>query len=298
MRWLYLFLYELKHAFIKIKRHFVLCLSSSMAVFVSIFLVACCLIVGFHVDSFSRNVESDVRIHVVLQTTVSDDQLPIIEEEIKNISNVNTVTFSSKDDELELMIEEKGKAFEMYRGEENPLANAYFVTVKDGSKIEKTVSQIEQIENVASCAYGGSSVTQLMKLMEKVRTVGYGVALLLVFLSLYLIHNTIKTTIYSQQSEIAIMKTVGATSTFIRLPFEIQGMFIGFVGSIATYFLVKIGYAKIYEIVGGKLFVNVLKLIEPSQMMHQMAWIILVLGIGIGWLASKLAVSKYVRKNR
>ena len=298
MRWIYLFFYELKHAFIKIKRHVVLCLSSSMAIFISIFLVAACLIIGFHVDSFSKNIESDVRIHVVLNTDISQDQIEDIQKEIQNISNVDKITFSSKDEELELMIQEKGEAFEMYRGENNPLANAFFVTVKDGSKIEQTSKEIEQLDVVSSCVYGGSSVTKMMEMLEKVRTIGYGVSILLIFLSLFLIHNTIRTTIYSQQSEIAIMRTVGATPSFIKIPFELQGMFIGFVGSLLTYLVIRAGYTKIYEITGGNLFVSILKLIEPETMMHQIGWILFALGIGIGWMASKLAVSKYVRKNR
>ena len=75
-------------------------------------------------------------------------------------------------------------------------------------------------------------------------------------------------------------------------------MFIGFVGSLLTYLLIRAGYTKIYEITGGNLFVSILKLIEPETMMHQIGWILFALGIGIGWMASKLAVSKYVRKNR
>ncbi|MGN1277121.1 MAG: permease-like cell division protein FtsX [Floccifex sp.] len=298
MKWLYLFLYEMKHAFIKIRRHGILCFSSAMAVFVSVFLVSICLIAGFHVDSFSHNIESDVRIHVVLQTDIDQSQIEEIQNQIQAISNVDTIEFSSKDDELELMIQEKGEAFELYRGEENPLAHAFFVTVKDGSQIEKTSREIENMEVVSSCVYGGSSVTQLMEMLQKVRKVGYGTALLLIFLSLYLIYNTIRTTIYSQQSEIAIMRTVGATQSFIKIPFELQGIFIGLLGSGLTFVLIYFGYQKIYEILGGNLFIRLLSLIEPSVLYQQIGWIILLLGIGIGWLASSMAVSKYVRKNR
>ena len=299
MRYFYKLLYELKHAFLQIKHHFMLCVSSISAIFVSMLLVSLFLIIGLHVNTFSHSIESDVRIHVVLTTDLVDDsQIQGIQEQIENIKNVDSVVFSSKDEELELMIEEKGDAFSVYRGEENPLANAFFVFVKDGTLIDDTANRIKKIEGVSDCAYGGGSVLSLMNLLNKVRYVGYGVVALLLALSLYLIYNTIRTTIYSQQDEIAIMTTVGATRRFVRIPYEIQGIVIGFVGSLLTYLLIQFIYAKVYTMVNGVLLVNVLKLIEPDVLSQFMCMVILLTGTVLGWIASFLAVSKYIRMNR
>lgn len=292
-------LYELKYAFIGIKRHLLLCLSAISAITISLFLMAAFLVVGIHVDHFATNVQSDLSIHVILdQDIVEDDQIDAIEDQILELSNVDSIEFSDKENELELMIDEKGDAFSIYKGEENPLSNAFFVYVQDEKQIQDTSEQIEQIEGVSSSAYGGSSVTQLINLLDMVRKVGYGVILLLLILSIYLIFNTIRTTIFSRQEEIIIMRQVGGTNAFIKRPFEVQGVLIGLFGSLLPVATLHFGYAKLYEVLEGQLFSNLFSLIEPNQIVWQVGLIITLIGLLIGGFASFWAVTKYLKVKR
>lgn len=292
-------LYELKYAFIGIKRHLLLCLSAISAITISLFLMAAFLVVGIHVDHFATNVQSDLSIHVILdQDIVEDDQINAIEDQILELSNVDSIEFSDKENELELMIDEKGDAFSIYKGEENPLSNAFFVYVQDEKHIQDTSEQIEQIEGVSSSAYGGSSVTQLINLLDMVRKVGYGVILLLLILSIYLIFNTIRTTIFSRQEEIIIMRQVGGTNAFIKRPFEVQGVLIGLFGSLLPVASLYFGYAKLYEVLEGQLFSNLFSLIEPNQIVWQVGLIITLIGLLIGGFASFWAVTKYLKVKR
>lgn len=292
-------LYELKYAFIGIKRHLLLCLSAISAITISLFLMAAFLVVGIHVDHFATNVQSDLSIHVILdQDIVEDDQIDAIENQILELSNVDSIEFSDKENELELMIDEKGDAFSIYKGEENPLSNAFFVYVQDEKHIQDTSEQIEQIEGVSSSAYGGSSVTQLINLLDMVRKVGYGVILLLLILSIYLIFNTIRTTIFSRQEEIIIMRQVGGTNAFIKRPFEVQGVLIGLFGSLLPVAALYFGYAKLYEVLEGQLFSNLFSLIEPNQIVWQVGLIITLIGLLIGGFASFWAVTKYLKVKR
>lgn len=292
-------LYELKYAFIGIKRHLLLCLSAISAITISLFLMAAFLVVGIHVDHFATNVQSDLSIHVILdQDIVEDDQINAIEDQILELSNVDSIEFSDKENELELMIDEKGDAFSIYKGEENPLSNAFFVYVQDEKHIQDTSEQIEQIEGVSSSAYGGSSVTQLINLLDMVRKVGYGVILLLLILSIYLIFNTIRTTIFSRQEEIIIMRQVGGTNAFIKRPFEVQGVLIGLFGSLLPVAALYFGYTKLYEVLEGQLFSNLFSLIEPNQIVWQVGLIITLIGLLIGGFASFWAVTKYLKVKR
>lgn len=292
-------LYELKYAFIGIKRHLLLCLSAISAITISLFLMAAFLVVGIHVDHFATNVQSDLSIHVILdQDIVEDDQINAIEDQILELSNVDSIEFSNKENELELMIDEKGDAFSIYKGEENPLSNAFFVYVQDEKHIQDTSEQIEQIEGVSSSAYGGSSVTQLINLLDMVRKVGYGVILLLLILSIYLIFNTIRTTIFSRQEEIIIMRQVGGTNAFIKRPFEVQGVLIGLFGSLLPVAALYFGYAKLYEVLEGQLFSNLFSLIKPNQIVWQVGLIITLIGLLIGGFASFWAVTKYLKVKR
>lgn len=292
-------LYELKYAFIGIKRHLLLCLSAISAITISLFLMAAFLVVGIHVDHFATNVQSDLSIHVILdQDIVEDDQINAIEDQILELSNVDSIEFSDKENELELMIDEKGDAFSIYKGEENPLSNAFFVYVQDEKHIQDTSEQIEQIEGVSSSAYGGSSVTQLINLLDMVRKVGYGVILLLLILSIYLIFNTIRTTIFSRHEEIIIMRQVGGTNAFIKRPFEVQGVLIGLFGSLLPVAALYFGYAKLYEVLEGQLFSNLFSLIKPNQIVWQVGLIITLIGLLIGGFASFWAVTKYLKVKR
>lgn len=292
-------LYELKYAFIGIKRHLLLCLSAISAITISLFLMAAFLVVGIHVDHFATNVQSDLSIHVILdQDIVEDDRINAIEEQIQALSNVDSVEFSDKENELELMIDEKGDAFSIYKGEENPLSNAFFVYVQNEKQIQNTSKQIEEIEGVSSSAYGGSSVTQLINLLDMVRKVGYGVILLLLVLSIYLIFNTIRTTIFSRQEEIIIMRQVGGTNAFIKRPFEVQGVLIGLFGSLLPVAALYFGYAKLYEVLEGQLFSNLFSLIEPNQIVLLVGLIITLIGLLIGGFASFWAVTKYLKVKR
>ena len=298
-RLLNLFWYELKYAFRGIRKHLLLTLSAISAMAVSTLLIGCFLLIGLHVDHFATNVEQDMSVHVVLDSEVSDDdQIDAVEKEIQKLSNVASVRFSSKDEELELMIQEKGEAFSLYRGEENPLSHAFFVEVKDSSAIEKTAASIEKIDGVSSVAYGGSSVMRLVDLLDMVRKIGYGVAVLLLILSLYLIYNTIRTTIYSRQDEIKIMRTVGATNTFIRIPFEVQGILIGLIGALIPFLLIFFGYPVVYEQMDGVLFASVFSLVSVTQVRWLLGLAMLGCGLVIGILANLLAVGKSLKAKR
>ena len=116
-RLLNLFWYELKYAFRGIRKHLLLTLSAISAMAVSTLLIGCFLLIGLHVDHFATNVEQDMSVHVVLDSEISDDdQIDAVEKEIQKLSNVASVRFSSKDEELELMIQEKEKPLAYIEG--------------------------------------------------------------------------------------------------------------------------------------------------------------------------------------
>ena len=293
------FLYELKYAFVGMKRHIMLCFSAISAIGITLLLIGSVLIIGLHVNYFSNDVQKDLSIHVILNEDIEDsNSIKKIEKDIIKLKNVSKVEFSTKYNELELMIKEKGDAFKAYRGKSNPLSNAFFVYVKDASSIGKTSTQIENIKGVSSTAFGGDSVTSLVKMLNMIQKIGLGIVTLLILLSLYLIYNTIKTTIDSRSDEIMIMRTVGATNGFISNPFIVEGIFIGLLGAVIPFMLVYFGYEKLYESLGGKLFTPMFSLFKPSIIRFEVGLSIIFAGVLIGAFASLLAVRKYLKMKR
>lgn len=291
--------YEIKHALLGMKSHWVLCLSSVITVMLSLTLIAVFVLLGLHVDQFSHGIASDLTIHVVLSPEITDQaKLDQIQLELQDLDNVRLVRFSDKDQELEAMIAEKGDVFGQYRGEENPLANAFYVSVTDESKIADTARSIYSIEGVETAAYGGSSVVQLVELLKTVRRIAFCLVLLLVILALYLIYNTIRATIYTRKEEIGIMRTVGASSSFIRVPFELEGILIGLIGSLLPVLLLVQGYPALYAAMNGRLLIREFSLLPVDTVKFWGSLLLPCGGMLIGWLASAAAALRYCRKVR
>lgn len=291
--------YEIKNTFIGMRSHWVLCVSSVMTVMISLGLISIFTLLGVHVDQFSSNIAGDLAIHVVLNPEVeSPSKIDSIQLKLQDLDNVNIVRYSNKDQELEVMIEEKGEVFSQYRGEENPLANAFYVTVFNEDRIAETTRVIRTIDGVATATYGGQSVVEMIQLLGFFRTFSAILIVLLILLSLYLIYNTIRVTIYSRQVEISIMKSVGATSTFIRVPFELEGVMIGFLGSIVPTVMVWYVYPRIYEQMNGQFLMGAFSLLSPDFIVPFTLLCLPVLGMLIGGCASSYATWRYLKRIR
>ena len=291
--------YEIKYAALGLKRHFWLSFSSLTASAVTLLLIGILIVSGFHTNLFSQQVESNLGIHVVLEKDIENKfEIEEIKEEISKISGIETIEFSDKEEELEKMIQEKGEAFSMYRGEENPLSHAFLVYTKDGHDLEKIASQIEKISGIDGVAYGGESTLNFVDVLYKLRKMGYIALVLLVILSLYLIYNTIRTMISSRSDEIIIMRQVGASNAFVKRPFELEGIFLGCIGALIPFAILMFGYSQIYAMLGGRFFASTFTMISVKDMAIYLGGILVLCGIGIGWLASVIATSKFIKEKR
>ncbi|MCF0245844.1 MAG: ABC transporter permease [Ileibacterium sp.] len=291
--------YSIKNALIGMARHWTLVLSCAATVFMTMLLLGLFLMTVLHVNRFSDSAMDDLRIHVILEEQVEDPQaIAQMEADILNTQGVKQAVFSGKDQELELMIQEKGEAFAAYRGEQNPLSNAFFVYPEKEKEIDAVAKRLKSLDGVADAVYGGQSVGEMVKVLTMVKWVSFGFELLLFLLSLYLIYNTIRSAIYSRQSEISIMRTVGASSSFIRIPFLLEGTLIGLLGALLPCLFYIFTYPVLYQAMHGMFFVPLFKMIPVNQMNAWIGWSLLSTGAMAGLCASLLAVSRYIRSSR
>ncbi|WP_115715807.1 permease-like cell division protein FtsX [Amedibacterium intestinale] len=290
---------HIKTAFLSIFRHLAMSLSAISAVTVTLVLFAVFLIIAGNVSLFANNIENDVSIHVVLKENIEKQKdIEQAEQEIKQINGVRRVKFSDKDAELELMIKERGEELEMYRGKENPLSNAFFVYVNNADNVEKVTEEIKKLDFVSDAVYGGSSVKQMVQIINMVRTGGSIGVLLLTLLALFLISNTIKMTIYARNTEISIMRNVGAANWYIKVPFMLEGMIIGLLGSILPCLFVYFGYPYLYEVMGGQLVTSMFSLKEAVPFVAQVCGDLTLFGMLVGLIGSFFSTGKYLRWKR
>lgn len=291
--------FHMKSAGMSLIRHFVMTLSASSAVMVTLILLSAFLLIVGNVSAFADNIEDDIRIHVVLgENITTDEQIKQAESKIKGLNGVEELTFSSKENELRLWIEEKGEIFSAYEGENNPLHNAYFVSVTDANQIETIAQRIRNLDVVDSAVYGGNSISQMVDVLDSVRTGIVVFVALLGVLAIFLISNTIKMAIYSRTSEIAIMRNVGATNTFIKTPFMMEGLMIGLMGAIIPSILTYFAYDYIYTSMGGQLFSNVFALQPIIPFTYEIMTILFLAGMLVGILGSFVSTTRYLHWKR
>lgn len=274
-----------------LKRHWLLFLNAVFSCFVSLCLLGLIAMAAMHTQMFSGSLEDRIYIHAVLDEGLAGNES--LEKQLEAVPGVTAVIYSDADNELELMIREKGEEFAVYRGQENPLANAYFVYLADASRIEEAAKAIGAVDGVQHAAYGGSNIATFSQLLERVRWALFAICLLFIVLAAGLVYSTIRSVIRSRQDEIQIMGLVGATERFVRLPFIMEGTFIGFLGALGAWLLCLFGYPVVYARLGGELFAPAFALMHPAAMTAWMALLLFGAGMGLGAGASYLAVWKY-----
>lgn len=290
---------HIKNAFFSLFRHFAMSLSACSALTVTLILFGVFLMIAGNVSLFATNIEDDVRIHVVLDSNVKkDSDIEKIQKSLEKVKDVKKVEFSDKDAELELMIKERGEDLKMFRGEENPLNHAYFVSVKNANNIDKISEEIKRINGVKAVAYGGDSVTQLIKILNSIQNGGLIFVGLLSSLALFLISNAIKMTIYARNKEISIMRNVGATNWYIKIPFMLEGVFIGILGAILPCVFTFFVYNYLYNAMNGQIITGVFRLQPVYPFTLQVCLLITCFGIIVGLLGSFFSTTKYLKWKR
>ncbi|MFD1038869.1 permease-like cell division protein FtsX [Virgibacillus byunsanensis] len=267
------------------------------AVTTTLILVGAFLALMLNLNEMANKIEEDVEIKAIIDVTADEDQITALGEQIENINEVDTVVFSSKDDELQNLIEsmgEEGRTWEMFE-QDNPLNHAYIVRTTDPLDTMAIAAEIESYESVDEVNYGKDVVQNLFKFNEYARNIGLAIIVGLVFTAIFLISNTIKLTIMARSKEIGIMKLVGATNGFIRWPFFIEGMLLGVLGSIIPIAVILTGYYYLVNNIGDRINFTFVELLPFNPFAWQLSLLILGIGTFIGVWGSVMSVRKFLK---
>lgn len=293
----------IKEGFHGVIRHGAMSLSSATAVTLTLIIVSLFLLFTANVRQVTEGLEQTVTISVQIdhdhESAEQEDQLAM---KIKAIEGVGTVTYYTKDEEFQFYLdsfenEETRKVFEPFR-DDNPMHDAFYIEVNDGTQLEEIAKQIEELDGVHEVAFGGQSAVQLISMLRTIRIAGGVLALALSLLAVFLIQNTIKLTILARADEIAIMRNVGAKNGFIRSPFVVEGALIGALGALIPMALTYYGYRYLYDVTGGYIVTKMFTLIPPKPFALYAALVLLALGMLVGLVGSFFSVNKYLRWKR
>ena len=289
---------SIRDAFKSVFRNFSLSLASISCITITLIIVAVSIIVTFNVQNFTKEMEKDLTIVVFLDTDTTEEEVEEIRDKLESMSNVESLTYQSKASVKEEMSKENevfNEVMSTWDDEDNPLKDTFQVKVKVVERISNTAKIIEKIDKVSSVKYGEGMVDNLISAFEAAQNVSYGVVIALILVTVFLIINTIKLTIFSRKREISIMRLVGASNFTIKTPFIIEGMVLGLLGSIIPILIVCFGYIALYNHFDGYLYSRMITLIEPEPFIYMVSGIVLVIGIIVGMIGSASAVRKYLK---
>ena len=289
---------SIRDAFKSVFRNFSLSLASISCITITLIIVAVSIIASLNVENFAKEIESDLTIVVFLDSDTTKDEVKDLTKEIKNTTNVESVTFQGKEEVKDQMSKESDtfkSVMSEWSKEDNPLKDTFKIKVKDATEISHTAKTIKKMDKVSLVRYGEGMVDKLVKAFTSIEKVAYGVVIALVVVTVFLIINTIKLTIFSRKREISIMRLVGASNFSIKTPFIIEGMFLGLIGSIIPVLLTTFGYLAFYKHFDGYLFTKLIELIKPEPFIYTTSDIVVVIGILVGMIGSASAVRKYLK---
>ncbi len=289
---------SIRDAFKSVFRNFSLSLASISCITITLIIVAVSIIASLNVENFAKEIESDLTIVVFLDSDTTKDEVKDLIKEIKNTTNVESVTFQGKEEVKDQMSRESDtfkSVMSEWSKEDNPLKDTFKIKVKDATEISHTAKTIKKMDKVSLVRYGEGMVDKLVKAFTSIEKVAYGVVIALIVVTVFLIINTIKLTIFSRKREISIMRLVGASNFSIKTPFIIEGMFLGLIGSIIPVLLTTFGYLAFYKHFDGYLFTKLIELIKPEPFIYTTSGIIVVIGIIVGMIGSASAVRKYLK---
>lgn len=262
-------------------------------------LIGCASMIFLNIESLLGRIEEENVVMVYIQDGTTDADINTMGTTLKNMDNIKNVEFISKEsawqEQLDTMEEAQAKFFTEISSD-IPLPDAYKVTVNDLSQFDSTVSQIKQLQHIDTIRENKDLAQKLVTIRHGVEVISVVIVAVLLAISVFIIQNTIKLTVYSRRLEISIMKSVGATNGFVRLPFVVEGMILGFISGVISLGLVWAFYEFAIKQFGDLIASLGLEALKFSDYAWYMLGIFIAIGIITGVGGALLSMGKYLNK--
>ncbi|HAX72495.1 MAG TPA: ABC transporter permease [Firmicutes bacterium] len=293
----------IRDGFKSIYQNLFMSVSSVITLTITLSLCAVFVLFAYNTREFTTQLESEIKIFVEFTKEATEEEIEQTIEAITNDAYVVEVDHYTKEEGYEDFISrissddpELATFFES-TSDENPLVDSLVVTTVDVNHVDAVAKTIETMDHIDFVDYGEeSSLASFANITNMIRKIFSVVVLVLLVLAVFLIQNTIKLTIYARRHELAIMKLVGASATYVVVPFVIEGLIIGIFGAIIPTLLTVYGYQWLYQVMEGQMVIPMLQLITPLPFVYELGFGIAIISIVISLIGSYLAVIKHALK--
>lgn len=253
-------------------------------------------VIGENISAFVNSVAEAQEIRVFLEADVTESEIEEVGNEILSIDGVKDAKYISREEGLESMRDVLGDDLVEGYKERNILSPAYDVTLTDLELNSEVQSSLNSLQHVKKIEASNKVIDQVLRLAKGIRVVTAAILILLIIISTSIIANTIKLTVHARRKEISIMKYVGATNSFIRWPFLIEGVVIGILAGLLSVLVIGVAYTVIANKISETVFMQMLqwKLLSFKDMFNLILTVYLALGMGIGAVGSSISMRKYL----
>lgn len=253
-------------------------------------------VVGKNIRNAIDQVESSQAIEVFIKNDATDEQIKQLGQEILSIDGVNTVQYKTKEQALNQMKEVLKSNQEILNGMDIFPAS-YIVKLTDLKKSAQVQDEINKLDNVKNINSSDETTEKLVSLGNTINIITGIILVLLILISIFIIGNTIKLTVHARRKEISIMKYIGATNSFIRAPFVVEGIIIGTIASMLSVVLIGLAYNMISSRIVGSSLNNIIgfNLLSFQDLFSLIIIVYALLGIGIGIIGSAMSMRRYLK---
>lgn len=292
---------KFKYSFSEAKKNVI---RNGLMSFASLFTIASCLVIlgvftllTMNVNTITAQIKDQCEVQIYMRADASDELISAIGEKVLKIENVKEATLFTKE---EMLSYAKNDMFdgneELLAGfeEDNPFSDSYKVVLYDIENTSATAEELAKIDGIEKVVNKQDVVNTVLSLSDAVKKFSIAVMIILLIIAIVIISNTVKLTVYNRRKEINIMKYIGATDRFIRMPFVLEGLIIGLCGAILAFILVFWAYFALLNYMQGMNF-TLFELVTLSKASPIFGGLFVVFGSLIGVCGSAISMRKYLQ---
>lgn len=262
-------------------------------------LIGCASMIFLNIESLLGRIEEENVVMVYIEDGTTDADITAMGETLKAIDNVKGIEFVAKEtawEEQLATMEEAQREFFTEISSDIPLPDAYKVTVDDLSYFDSTIDQIKQLDHIDTIRENKDLAKKLVTIRHGIEVIAIVIIAVLLAISVFIIQNTIKLTVYSRRLEISIMKSVGATNSFVRLPFVVEGMILGIISGVVSLGVVWAFYEFAINQFSDLLISLGLEALKFADYALPMLGAFVLIGIITGVGGALLSMGRYLNK--
>ena len=289
--------YTIKQAFIQFGRNRSMSIISIFAITCMLLILSLFFILFINVNSAAETIKGDYdSIEIFLKDETTQDQANVMIEDIKTQEGVEDAYYKTKEDAMaEFRARWGDNGYLLDSLKDNPLPNSVVIKISDLEKADALAEHAATYEGIEDVKYYKSTVDKLLKATDFIKISAMVIMLFLIIVSIVVVSNTIKLTVFNRAEEISIMKYVGATNWFIRGPFLVEGILIGVISATIALAITYLVYDQIVDIMAEQVYQMLsMPMVPVGFLIYNFAWIFLALGVSIGSCGSIISMRKFL----